>query len=119
MAYDVDLAERVREALGSERDLGEIKMMGGLCFMVEGHMAVGILGDRLMVRVGPERYRRALKRRHARVWDFTGRPLTGFVQVEPAGIATRRSLASWVAPARAFVRTLPAKRQRKWERDMA
>jgi hypothetical protein len=93
MAYSEDLAERVREALAGERKVREIKMMGGLCFMVAGHMAVGVIGDELMVRVGPERYERALKRKHARIMDFTGKPLTGFVQVDHGGIATKRLLS--------------------------
>jgi TfoX/Sxy family transcriptional regulator of competence genes len=76
MAYDSDLAHRVREVLASEPNVREIKMMGGLCFMVDDHMAVGILEDGLLVRVGAEGYERALRRRHAREWDFTGRTLT-------------------------------------------
>lgn len=109
MAYDETLAERIREALAGER-LDEIKMMGGLCFMVGGHMALGIVGDELMVRVGPEGYERALGRVHAREMDFTGRSMKGFVFVAPAGIKTKRSLASWVAPAAAFAKSLPPKR---------
>ena len=61
MAYDERLAERIREALADEKAVDEIKMMGGLCFMVSGHMAVGIVGDDLMVRIGPEAYDRALE----------------------------------------------------------
>ena len=110
MAYDEALADRVREALGREKGVEEIKMMGGLCFMVGGHMALGIVGEGLMVRVGPDGYDRALARVHAREMDFTGRPLRGFVFVDPAGIGTKRSLGSWVAPAVAFVKDLPPKR---------
>src|SRR5918995_27443 len=110
MAYDETLAERIREALPHERGVEEIKMMGGLCFMIGGHMALGIVGEELMVRVGPEGYARALGRVHAREMDFTGRSMKGFVFVEPAGIRTKRSLASWVAPAIAFAKSLPPKR---------
>jgi hypothetical protein len=110
MAYDEELAGRVREALAREKGVDEIKMMGGLCFAIGGHMALGIVGEELMVRVGPERYERALRRAHAREMDFTGRSMTGFVFVEPAGITTKRSLASWVAPATAFAKSLPPKR---------
>ena len=94
MAYDETLAERVREALAGERGVDEIKMMGGLCFMVSGHMAVGIVGEELMVRVGAEGYERALGRVHAREMDFTGRAMKGFVLVAPAGSRTKRSLVS-------------------------
>jgi hypothetical protein len=79
MAYDETLAERIRETLAGERGVHEIKMMGGLCFMVDGHMALGIVGEDLMVRVGPERYERALGRAHAREMNFTGRSSKGFV----------------------------------------
>ncbi|MBI3521726.1 MAG: TfoX/Sxy family protein [Chloroflexi bacterium] len=107
MAYDEALADRIREALAHERGVDEIRMMGGLCFMIGGHMALGIVGEELMIRVGPDRYQRVLARVHAREMDFTGRPVKGFVFVEPAGLRTRRSLASWVAPAIAFAKTLP------------
>src|SRR5690348_4330306 len=106
MAYSEALAKRVREALARERGVREIKMFGDLTFMVRGHMAVGIVGEELMVRVGPDGYRRALARTHAREMDFTGRSIKGFVFVEPAGIRTKRSLASWVALALAFAKTL-------------
>jgi len=106
MAYSEALANRVRDALAREKGVDEIKMFGGLSFMVGGHMALGIVGDQLMVRVGPDGYQRALGRVHAREMDFTGRSIKGFVFIEPAGIRTKRSLASWVAPALAFVKSL-------------
>ena len=109
MAYNEALANRLREALARERGVDEIKMMGGLCFMIGGHMALGIVGEELMIRVGPDGYERALRRVHAREMDFTGRSMKGFVFVESAGIKTKRSLASWVAPAAAFARRLPPK----------
>ena len=109
MAYNEALANRIREALARERGVDEIKMMGGLCFMIGGHMALGIVGAELMIRVGPDGYERALARMHAREMDFTGRSLRGFVFVEPAGITTKRSLASWVAPAAPFAKSLPPK----------
>jgi hypothetical protein len=117
MAYDETLAERIREALAGERGVDEIKMMGGLCFMVAGHMALGIVGEELMVRVGPEGYERALGRVHAREMDFTGRAMKGFVFVAPAGIRTKRSLVSWVAPAAAFAKSLPPKRAKAGRRS--
>jgi hypothetical protein len=107
MAYDEGLADRIREALAGEKGVDEIKMMGGLCFMIGGHMALGIVGEELMIRVGPDRYQRVLGRSHAREMDFTGRSMKGFVFVQPAGIRTSRSLATWVAPALAYARSLP------------
>jgi len=81
-------------------------LMGGLGFMIGEHMALGIVGEEMMVRVGPDGYQRALRRVHAREMDFTGRSIKGFVFVEPAGTRTKRSLASWVAPAVAFAKSL-------------
>ena len=112
MAYSEALADRVREAIAGEKRVHEIRMMGGLGFMIGGHMALGIVGDDLMVRVGPDGYQRALARVHAREMDFTGRSINGFVFVAPAGIRTKRSLASWVALAVAFAKSLPASRPR-------
>ena len=106
MAYSEALATRVREAPAREKGIEEKRMMGGLGFMIGGHMALGIVGEELMVRVGPDGYQRALGRVHAREMDFTGRSINGFVCVEPAGIGTKRSLASWVAPAVAFAKSL-------------
>jgi len=105
MAYSEALANRVREALARKKGVEEKRMMGGLGFMIGGHMALGIVGDQLMVRVGPDAYQRALRRVHAREMDFTGRSIKGFVFVEPAGTRTKRSLASWVAPAVAFAKS--------------
>jgi TfoX N-terminal domain len=119
MVYDETLAERIREALAGEKGKDEIKMMGGLCFMVGGHMAVGIVGDELMVRIGPEAYEWALGRAHAREMDFTGRPTKGFVFVAPAGIRTKRSLQSWTAPAVVFAKSLPPKRAKPRRRRAA
>ena len=109
MPYDEKLAERIREALRGQRNVLEKRMFGGLAFMVRGHMCVGIAGDDLMVRVGPEVYAKAIREPHARPMDFTGRPLTGFVYVSPAGHARRRSLAKWVERGLGFVKSLPPK----------
>jgi hypothetical protein len=102
MAYDIRLAERVRRSLARRRGMVERSMFGGLAFMVGGRMCCGIVGDRLMVRVGSGGYEDALARPHARMMDFTGRPLRGFVYVEPAGVATAAMLDAWIARAEAF-----------------
>jgi hypothetical protein len=109
MAYDDKPADRIRDSLAGRRVIREVKMMGGLCFMIAGHMAIGIVGDELMVRVGPDPYQRALARAHVRDMDFTGRPTRGFVFVDPAGIRTKRSLESWIAAGAAFASSLPPK----------
>jgi hypothetical protein len=84
-------------------------MFGGLAFLVGGHMCCGVVGDRLMVRVGPDAYEEALGRPHARKMDFTGRPMRGLVYVEPRGFASEDALAGWIARGLAFVETLPPK----------
>jgi hypothetical protein len=109
MAYDESVARRVREALGKSGETAEKKMFGGIAYMVRGNMCCGVIGDRLMVRVGPGGYEAALSRPHAKPMDFTGRPMKGFVYVEPAGFASAGDLKSWLAIAVDFVRTLPAK----------
>jgi len=110
MAYDEALAARVRARLAGRRGLSERRMFGGLCFLVNGHMCAGIVGATLMLRVGPERYAEALARPHAREMDFTGRPLTGMVYVDPPGIAGDAALGRWLELALAFVRSQPAKK---------
>ena len=109
MPYDETLAERVRALFQSEPGCTERKLFGGICFMVGGNMAVGITGIDLMVRPGPDDFEDALELPHARPMDFTGRPMKGFVYVEPAGLTTKAALAEWVERGVRFARSLPAK----------
>lgn len=113
MAYDETLAERIRDCLFEVGGVSERKMFGGVCFMVEGHMACGIVGDDLMLRLGEEGADRALGQPHVRPMDFTGRPMQTMVYVAPAGTATRRELAGWIELALAHVRSLPPKQPRR------
>lgn len=96
MTVDLELATRIRALLSDRPDIREQSMMGGLTFMSGGKMACGVIGDQLMVRVGPEDHAEALTRPHVRPMDFTGRPLSGFVYVAPAGIKTRAALTEWL-----------------------
>jgi hypothetical protein len=109
MAFDEGLATRVRETLGDEPGLVEKKMFGGLAFMIDGNLALGIIGDDLMARVGPDAYESALQRAHARPFDMTGRPMTGWVLVEAAGLEDDAAYEEWVRDGMAFARSLPAK----------
>jgi TfoX/Sxy family transcriptional regulator of competence genes len=109
MAYDEALAERVRRAFGKRRDVVEKKMFGGVAFMVRGHMSCGIMGSSLMVRVDPTREDALLRERGARPMDFTGRPMRGFLYVEPSGIAGASALRKWVGRAVDFAESKPAK----------
>lgn len=109
MAYDEGLAERVREALADRSDLTEKKMFGGLCFLLGGNMACGIVGEELMLRVGPDGYEETLARPHAREMDFTGRALRGMVYVGADGLREDDELRDRLAGAVAFAGGLPAK----------
>jgi len=109
MAYDEGLAQRIREALRDTQGVGEKKMFGGLCFLLGGHMMVGIVKDSLMARVGEIAQADALSKRGARPMDFTGKPMKGYVFVDPEGIDEDRDLESWIAMARRFVEALPSK----------
>lgn len=97
MAYDEQLAGRVRGFFKRRKvTVAEKRMMGGLCFLVDGKMCVGVEKDRLMARIAPDIYESALQRSGCVPMDFTGRPMRGFVFVNPNGLATARELASWV-----------------------
>lgn len=109
MAYDEATAARVRQALAAVDGVVEKRMFGGLVFMVNGNMCCGVDQGNLMLRVGPAQYAAALEEPYAGVMDFTGRPMRGFVIVQPAGFATAAALGEWVGKAVAFVQTLPAK----------
>ena len=97
MPYSESLAERVRKALLEQSAVFEEKpMMGGLCFMVDGKMCVGVNEDRLMLRLDPAIYEEVLERPGCVPMDFTGRPMKGFVWVEPMGMKTSANLLRWV-----------------------
>jgi TfoX/Sxy family transcriptional regulator of competence genes len=102
MAYSEILAERVSQGLGNGRKIEAKKMMGGLTFMVNSKMCVGVLNDDLMVRLDPALHDTALKRKGCRIMDFTGRPMKGFVFVGPAGTKTDKDLETWLALALDF-----------------
>jgi TfoX/Sxy family transcriptional regulator of competence genes len=110
MAYDEDFAHRVREQLAEESGVTEKAMFGGLAFLLNGNMAVGLSGGgELMVRVGPDATDDALARPHARLFDMTGRPMKGWILVAPEGVRTKRQLGGWVQRGVKFARTLPPK----------
>lgn len=109
MAYDEGVVERLREFFADRHDVKEKKMFGGIAFMVTGHMCCGVVGDTLMARVGPDRYEKALTQTHAREMDFTGKPMKGFVYVDPAGFESDDDLRHWVTLCENFVTSLPPK----------
>lgn len=109
MAYSLALAERVRQALRAVRGVTEKRMFGGVGFLLRGNMLVGIWQQSLVVRLGPEAAATALKQEHVREFDVTGRPMRGWVLVDPDGLDSDRQLKQWLDAATEFVDTLPAK----------
>lgn len=112
MAYDEKVAERLGKAFAGKKDVIEKKMFGGIAYMYKDHMCVGIVEDMLMVRVGPEKYKKALSEKNVKPMDFTGKPLKGYVYVEPLGFKTEQSLNKWIDQGIEFVKTLPPKKKK-------
>lgn len=109
MAFDESLAGRIRDALARQTAIEEKKMFGGVGFLLNGNMLVGVWTDSLIVRVGPEEYEAALLEPHVKEFDITGRAMTGWVLVEPDGIDEDASLRLWVRRAVKFVKHLSKK----------
>jgi TfoX/Sxy family transcriptional regulator of competence genes len=109
MAYDEQLANRISNVLRRQQGLAEKKMFGGISFMLRGNMCCGVVGDDLVVRVGPEQYAKVLGEPHARPMDFTGRPLKGLVYVGSGGYRSDAALTTWVKRGVDFAASLPSK----------
>ncbi|MGI8429467.1 MAG: TfoX/Sxy family protein [Solirubrobacteraceae bacterium] len=110
MAYDEDLAHRVREQLAGEAGVSEKAMFGGLAFLLHGHMTVSVAGrGGLMLRVGPSAAQDALARAHTEQVEMRGRPMPGWIRIAPEGVKTNRQLSAWVHRGVEFARTLPPK----------
>jgi TfoX N-terminal domain len=110
MAYDEDLANRIRESLATEDGVVEKKMFGGLAFLIGGHMSVAASGQGgLMARVAPEETEALLAQEHVQPFEMRGRQMEGWLRVEDAGIATQDQLDPWVRRGVAYARSLPPK----------
>jgi TfoX/Sxy family transcriptional regulator of competence genes len=109
MPYDEGVAQRIREIMNSVSGLSEKKMFGGIAFMVNGNMCVGVVKHELMLRVGPDQYDEVLNLPYVRKMDFTGRPMRGLVYVESDGFGEDKEIKYWIERALLFVRTLPEK----------
>ncbi len=109
MAFDEQLAERIRGALRGRDGVTERKMFGGIAFMIGGNMAVGVIRDDLIVRVGPDAHDEAVAKPHVRVFDFGGRPSRGMVYVAPEGVASDAELVRWVGAGADMAASLPPK----------
>ena len=108
MAYNLKLAERIRSELNGI-PVVEKKMFGGVGFLLNGNLTCGVNKDNLIVRVDPEKHSALLKKTHVRPFDMTGRPMKGWLVVEPDGVKTGKQLGAWVKEGVEFASTLPAK----------
>jgi TfoX/Sxy family transcriptional regulator of competence genes len=109
MPFDQTLAERIRRLLRRRRRVEERRMFGGVAFLVNGHMSVGVVGHHLVLRLGNELAAEALRKRHTRPMDFTGKPLRSMIYVQSAGYRKDSDLADWVGQALAYARSQPPK----------
>jgi TfoX/Sxy family transcriptional regulator of competence genes len=109
MAYDEELAERVRDLLAARAEVSERKMFGGIAFMVAGNMACGVLGEELIVRLGDEEGEKALSEHGVRPFDFTGKPMKGIVYISPERTSDESGLAEWVEAGADYAASLPPK----------
>ncbi len=109
MAFDQDLAMRVRQLLEKQEGISERRMFGGLAFLLHGKMFCGVLGCDLVARLGTEQAQSALKRSYVRPMDFTGRPMKGYVYVSPKGLKTDRVLQTFLHHAIRFTSSLLGK----------
>jgi len=109
MAYDAGLAQRVREILEEQTGFNEKKMFGGICYLLNGNMACGILNDDLIVRVGTKSYENALKLPNTRIFDITGKPMKGWIMVSSEGYESDEDLLDWVRQGVMFARSLRPK----------
>jgi TfoX/Sxy family transcriptional regulator of competence genes len=110
VAYDEDLADRIRELVVSESDLTEKKMFGGLAFLIGGNMAVAASGQGgVLVRVDPTQSDTLVATTNARLMEMRGRSMQGWLRVDPQDVRTKRELAKWVARGTTYARSLPAK----------
>lgn len=109
MAYDEGLAQRIRETLEEIPDVVEKKMFGGIGFMLQGNMAVGVNKEDLIVRLGTEGFETYVAEPHVRAFDFTGRPMQGWVMVAPKGYESDEDLRRWVQRGVEYAQSLPPK----------
>ena len=109
MAFSEVLAKRIRQGLARKKSIEEKKMFGGIGFLLNGNMLVGVWKDSLIVRLGPDEGEEALLEPHVKAFDITGKPMKGWVLVEPGGVESDDQLNGWIQRAVKFVGKLPAK----------
>ena len=109
MAYSESLAERIRMSLVRRKDIAEKKMFGGIGFLLNGNLLVGVWKNSMIARLGPDQGAAALLEAHVKEFDITGRAMKGWVLVDPEGIDDDDQLRNWIQRAESFVETLPGK----------
>ena len=111
MAYDEELADRIRELFAGESDLTEKKMFGGLAFLIRGNMAIAASGQGgVLVRVDPVQSDKLVATTNARFMEMRGREMQGWLRIDPEDVRTKRELTKWVTIGAKYARSLPAKR---------
>jgi len=109
MAFDEELAVRIRKQLGKRAGLSEKQMFGGLAFLLNGNMCCGVHRNEMIVRIDPGETAAALKQPHVRIFDISGRPMKGWILVSTAGVAGESALSKWVEAGVAYASSLPPK----------
>jgi TfoX/Sxy family transcriptional regulator of competence genes len=111
VAYDEDLANRIRELIADQPDVTEKQMFGGLAFLIGGNMAVSASGQGgLLLRCDPAATDELVAKQHARRFEMRGRQMDGWLRIDPEGVKTKRELERWVKRGVTYARTLPPKR---------
>lgn len=113
MAYNEKLADRIRECLVDQKKVQEKSMMGGLVFMVNGKMCVGIYKDQLMCRVDPSQHESLVELPGARTMDFTKRPMIGFILVDDSGMKSKKEFDYWINQSLEFNKVAKASKKKK------
>ena len=113
MAYNEKLGDRIRESLQHLKKVEEKEMMGGLTFMVNGKMCVGIIKDEMMCRIDPVLHEAAVEKRGCRTMDFTGRPMKGYVMIDESGMKNKKELDYWIGLSLEFNKKAKASKKRK------
>jgi TfoX/Sxy family transcriptional regulator of competence genes len=111
MPFDETLAARIRQRLARKKGVEEKKMFGGVGFLLNGNLLIGVWKDSLCVRLGPDQAEQALSEPHVREFDITGKPMKGWVLVEPEGVEDDDQLKGWIERALKFVKALPKKEE--------
>ena len=109
MAFDTELADRIRKSLGKEAGVTERQQFGGVAFLVNGNVACGVITNDMLVRVGPEKHEQSIANKHAKAFSLTGRPSKGWVIISRNGLKTAAELNKWVRLGRDFAAGLPPK----------